>query len=172
MSYKDEITKANTKLALDPKTRFIGYGLMKGRALGTLKFVPDTQIIETPVAENLVMGMAIGMALTGLKPVVFIERMDFLMNAMDALVNHLDKVKDISKGEFDPKVIIRCIVGNKDKPLYTGATHVQNFGNALTEMLNNTSVYDLCDSVVVEGMYRIATERAKNAIFIEYKDLM
>ena len=172
MSYKEEITKANTQLALDPKTRFIGYGLMKGRALGTLKFVPDTQIIETPVAENLMMGIAIGMALTGLKPVVFIERMDFLMNAMDALVNHLDKVKDISKGEFDPKVIIRCIVGNKDKPLYTGATHVQNFGNALVEMLNNTSVYDLCDSKVVEGLYRIATERAKNAIFIEYKDLM
>jgi len=172
MSYKEELTKANTQLALDPKTRFIGYGLMKGRALGTLKFVPDAQIIETPVAENLMMGMAIGMALTGLKPVVFIERMDFLMNAMDALVNHLDKVKDISKGEFDPKVIIRCIVGNKDKPLYTGATHVQNFGNALVEMLNNTSVYDLCDAVVVEGMYRIGTERAKNAIFIEYKDLM
>jgi pyruvate/2-oxoglutarate/acetoin dehydrogenase E1 component len=172
MSYKEELIKANTKLALDPKTRFIGYGLKKGRALGTLRFVPDSQIIETPVAENLMMGMAIGMALAGLKPVVFIERMDFLMNTMDALVNHLDKIRDISHGEFDPKVIIRCIVGNTTKPLYTGATHVQNFGNALVEILKNTSIYDIGDSGMVEGMYRIATERSNSAILIEYKDLI
>ena len=172
MSYKDELTKANTQLALDPKTRFIGYGLMKGRALGTLKFVPDTQIIETPVAENLMMGMAIGMALTGLKPVVFIERMDFLMNAMDALVNHLDKIKDISHGEFDPKVIIRCIVGNTKKPLYTGATHIQNFGSPLVEILQNISIYDVDAPDYVEGIYRIAMERSNSAILIEYKDLM
>jgi len=172
MSYKEEITKANTQLALDPKTRFIGYGLMKGRALGTLKFVPDTQIIETPVAENLMMGMAIEMAIIGLKPVVFIERMDFLMNAMDALVNHLDKVKDISHGEFDPKVIIRCIVGNTKKPLYTGATHIQNFSSPMVEILQNTSIYALGDSNMVEGTYRIVMERSNSAILIEYKDLM
>ena len=35
MSYKDELTKANTELAQNPKVRFIGYGLKKGRALGT-----------------------------------------------------------------------------------------------------------------------------------------
>ena len=50
MSYKDELTKANTKLAQNPQVRFIGYGLKKGRALGTLKKVADSQIIEMPVA--------------------------------------------------------------------------------------------------------------------------
>ena len=122
MSYKDELTKANIKLAQNPKVRFIGYGLKKGRALGTLKEVADSQIIEMPVAENLMMGFAIGLSLKGYLPVVFIERMDFLLNAMDAMVNHLDKIAKISHGEFHPKVIIRCIVGNTKKPLYTGAS--------------------------------------------------
>jgi pyruvate dehydrogenase E1 component beta subunit len=171
MTYKQAITDANTKLAEDPKRRFIGYGLQKGRALGTLKNVPDNQIIEMPVAENLMLGTAIGMALTGLKPVVFIERMDFLMNCMDALVNHLDKIKQISQGEFDPKVIIRCIVGNKNKPLYTGATHTQDFSMVLRDMID-IPVYQVLNESFVKSAYGLADSREKSGIIVEYKDLM
>jgi pyruvate/2-oxoglutarate/acetoin dehydrogenase E1 component len=124
-----------------------------------------------PVAENLLLGSAIGMALTGLKPVVFIERMDFLMNCMDALVNHLDKINEISLGEFNPKVIIRCIVGNKKKPLYTGATHTQDFSAALKEMLQWIAVYEVKEDYV-ESSYQIATRRSGSSILVEYKDLM
>jgi len=171
MTYKQAITQANTQLAQDPKTRFIGYGLLKGRAMGTLSGVPENQIIEMPVAENLLLGTAIGMALTGIKPVVFIERMDFLMNCMDALVNHLDKIKDISQGEFDPKVIIRCIVGNVTKPLYTGATHIQDFSNALREMIE-IPIYEVFNESFAKRAYKIVIERDQSAIIVEYKDLM
>jgi len=171
MTYKEQITNSNTELAKDPKTRFIGYGLQKGRALGTLNNVPDGQIIEMPVAENLMMGVAIGMALTGLKPVVFIERMDFLMNAMDAIVNHLDKIKDISNDEFDPVVIIRCIVGNITKPLYTGATHVQNFTAPLRDMVE-IPIYNVLNENFVKTAYGLAMSRKKSCIIVEYKDLM
>jgi len=171
MTYKEQITSSNTELSKDPKTRFIGYGLQKGRALGTLKNVPGEQILEMPVAENLMMGVAIGMSLTGLKPVVFIERMDFLMNAMDALVNHLDKINDISKGEYDPKVIIRCIVGNITKPLYTGATHVQDFSTALRAM-TNIPVYTALNEDFAKTAYELAVTRNQSCIIVEYKDLM
>lgn len=171
MSYKDALIRANTVLAADPKVRFIGYGLQKGRALGTLKNVPDNQIIEMPVAENLMLGMAIGLSLTGLRPVVFIERMDFLMNCMDALVNHLDKIEDISKGEFNPRVIIRCIVGNVTKPLYTGATHTQDFSNALRDMVD-IPVYQLLDTKMIDRAYEIVDSHEESAILIEYKDLI
>ena len=171
MSYKDALIRANTVLAADPKVRFIGYGLQKGRALGTLKNVPDQQIIEMPVAENLMLGMAIGLSLTGLRPVVFIERMDFLMNCMDALVNHLDKIKGISKGEFDPAVIIRCIVGNVKKPLYTGATHTQDFSNALRDMID-IPVYQLLTESMVNKGYELLDARKESAILVEYKDLI
>lgn len=171
MSYKDALIRANTYLAADPKVRFIGYGLMKGRAGGTLKNVSDKQIIEMPVAENLMLGMAIGLALTGLKPVVYIERMDFLMNCMDALVNHLDKIKEISKGEFDPAVIIRCVVGNIKKPLYTGATHTQDFSEALRSMVN-IPVYQLLTTSMVNTGYDLIEKNRESAILVEYKDLI
>jgi pyruvate/2-oxoglutarate/acetoin dehydrogenase E1 component len=115
-------------LAADPLVRFVGYGVrIGGRAQGTLKNVPDSQLIEMPVAENLMVGFAIGLALKGLKPVVFIERFDFILNALDAIVNHLDKIETISRGEFKPAMILRIVVGNKSKPLFTGETHTQDF---------------------------------------------
>ena len=171
MSYKDALIRNNTYLASDPKTRFIGYGLSKGRAMGTLKNVKDEQIIEMPVAENLMLGMAIGLSLTGLKPVVFIERMDFLMNCMDALVNHLDKIHEISQGQFMPKVIIRCIVGNKTKPLYTGATHTQDFTEGLQQMIS-IPVVQLKNVADIDYSYEKADKANYSTILVEYKDLI
>ena len=170
MSYKDELAKANNKLAQNPKVRFIGYGLKKGRALGTLKEVADSQIIEMPVAENLMMGFAIGLSLKGYLPVVFIERMDFLMNAMDAMVNHLDKIAKISHGEFHPKVIIRCIVGNTKKPLYTGATHIQDLTDGIRKMVS-FPVWNMKDEGDIEVFYDLASKTFDSVMLVEYKDL-
>ena len=73
MTHKGQLTAAMNLLAADTATRFIGYGVkIGGRAAGTLSAVPDCQLVETPVAENLMVGLATGMSLAGLKPVVFI----------------------------------------------------------------------------------------------------
>ena len=171
MSYKQALIDANTKLASYDNVRFVGYGLKKGRALGTLKNVKDHQIIEMPVAENLMMGFAIGLALQGYLPVVFIERMDFLMNAMDAMVNHLDKIKKISKCEFFPKVIIRCIVGNIDKPLYTGITHTQDFSQEVQKMVS-FPVWRLKDEGDITSLYDLSVKISDPVMLVEYKDLV
>lgn len=131
MTYKDSITAAMDELAKDPDVVFIGYGIRYGKAMGTLKNVPGAQLIETPVAENLMVGLAIGMSLRGKKPVVFIERADFLLNALDAIVNHLDKIETMSRGQFKPAAILRIVVGNRDKPLFTGETHTQDFSEGV-----------------------------------------
>lgn len=174
IEYKTALTEANTRLGKNIKTRFIGYGLHKGRALGTLKAVPLGQIIEMPVAENLMAGMAIGLSLKGYLPIVFIERMDFILNALDAIVNHLDKINLLSNGQFKPACIIRCIVGNRNKPLYTGATHVQDFSDALREMVA-FPVIQIKDVLEVEAAYEFATkniEKGISTILVEYKDLV
>jgi pyruvate/2-oxoglutarate/acetoin dehydrogenase E1 component len=173
-TYKDALVQGNIALAANDRTRFIGYGLMKGRALGTLKGVAANQIIETPVAENLMVGLAIGLALKGYRPVVFIERMDFILNALDAIVNHLDKAKPLSRGEFSPAVVIRTVVGNKEKPLYTGITHTQDFAEAVRHMVSFpvfqlktpaevTTAYQQAESNLVTGI---------STILVEYKDLV
>jgi pyruvate/2-oxoglutarate/acetoin dehydrogenase E1 component len=174
LSYKEELTAAMESLAADPLVRFVGYGVrIGGRAQGTLKNVADSQLIEMPVAENLMVGFAIGLALKGLKPVVFIERFDFILNALDAIVNHLDKIATISRGEFKPTMILRIVVGNKTKPLFTGETHTQDFTESVSRLVKFPVVM-LPSPGYIRNEYRVAHEgldRHSTAL-IEYKELM
>lgn len=174
MTYKDALQCAMTELAADPATRFCGYGLVHGRAAGSLKNVPASQIVEFPVAENLMTSAAIGMSLTGLKPLVYFERFDFAANAVDAIVNHLNAMADISHGEFRPAVILRAVVGNRTKPLFTGKTHVQDFSLAFARMVQ-FPVVRLLHAEMIEGCYAAAREaqnRGESTMIVEFKDLI
>jgi len=172
-SYKDELTAAMDALASDPLVHFVGYGVKIGRAMGTLKNVPDSQLIEMPVAENLMVGFAIGIALKGLKPVVFIERFDFICNAMDAIVNHLDKIAEISHGEFKPTMILRIVVGNRQKPLFTGRTHTQDLSPMLRSAVS-FPVIGLHDASQIAVQYQAAHRHLgeNSTALVEYKDLI
>ena len=173
MTYREELTRAMDALALANRACFVGYGLRVGRAMGTLKNVADDQIIETPVAENLMTGIAIGLSLKGRLPLVFFERFDFALNAADAIVNHLHAAKKISSGEFAPAVILRCVVGNKTKPLFTGETHTQDFSEAFASM--GLNVCQLRDPEQITQVYRMAREaqlEGVSTMVVEYKDLL
>lgn len=174
ITYKGELTRAMKLVAADPRARFIGYGLLAGRALGTLKEVPAPQLIETPVAENLMMGLAIGLSLRHLRPLVFIERADFLLNALDALVNHLAKIEVISHQEYTPTALVRVVVGNRTKGLQTGATHTQDFSDAVQLLCPNIPVYKLGDAAEIVPAYEraLASLDRQSAILFEYKDLL
>lgn len=175
MTYRDELTLAMDNLAGDKATRFIGYGVkIGGRALGTLKNVPDAQLVETPVAENLMVGLATGMSLAGLRPLVFIERMDFILNALDAIVNHLGAAQRISRGQFRPAAILRVVIGNRHKPLYTGPTHVQDFTEAVRLMVD-FPVVRLTEAGQIAPAYFEAHEalwRGRSTMLVEHKDLL
>jgi len=173
MNYKTQLTAAMTALAADPARLFIGYGLTHGRAAGTLSGVPTAQLLETPVAENLMTGLAIGAALRGRKPVVYFERADFVLNAMDAIVNHLDKLATLSRGQFTPGVILRITVGNMQKPLFTGATHTQDVTYALRALVS-FPVLTLHHADAILSTYQLAaqaTENGQACAVVEYKDL-
>jgi pyruvate/2-oxoglutarate/acetoin dehydrogenase E1 component len=173
MNYKAQLTAAMTSLAADPARLFIGYGLTHGRAAGTLAGVPAAQLLETPVAENLMTGLAIGAALRGRKPVVYFERADFVLNAMDAIVNHLDKLATLSRGQFLPGVILRITVGNREKQLFTGPTHTQDVTAAL-RCLVTFPVLTLHHADAILSTYKLAAEATENGTpcaVVEYKDL-
>jgi len=170
-TYKDEIKKAMNFLGEDPKSLFIGYGVKEGtKGGGFFADINEEQLIETPVAEGLMLSMAIGLSMEGYKPVVFYERMDFIMNAMDALVNHLDKIAEISKGEFMPKVIIRCVIGGKADPFFTGLTHTRDYTEALRHLVK-FYVVKLNSPDDIESVYKQAYETNKSCIIIEEKDM-
>jgi pyruvate/2-oxoglutarate/acetoin dehydrogenase E1 component len=174
MTYRDALTASMTALAQDERNVFVGYGLTKGGAMGTLKNVPASQLAEFPVAENLMTGAAVGMALAGKLPVVYLERADFLLNAADAIVNHLNALPKISRGEFSPGVIIRVTVGNRTKPLFTGHTHTQDFAEAFRAMVD-FPVMSLPLAENIQLRYHAARkfqERGLSTMLFEYKDYL
>ena len=120
MTYKENLHNKMLELSKDPLVRFLGYNTKYGHQFnGTLKGCEES-CIELPVAENLIMGLAIGMALEGYTPIVCIERMNFLWTCADAIINHLGKARELGWGQLD--VVIRtCICGNA--PLDPGCQH-------------------------------------------------
>jgi pyruvate/2-oxoglutarate/acetoin dehydrogenase E1 component len=174
MTYKEAIIAEMTDLARDPDRVFVGYGLRKGRAAGTLNAAAESQIIECPVAENLMVGVAIGLSLRGKKPVVFVERADFLVHALDAIVNHLDKIAALSRGEFKPAVILRVVVGNRINPLFTGATHTQDLAPGLRNMVG-FPVWSAPSVDTISVGYSFAKTNQEDGVstaVFEYKDLL
>ncbi len=124
MTYKEDLTQEMNKLAQNPRVRFVGYNLKFGsKFYGTLVNVPEDRIIETPVAENLMCGIAMGLALEGFLPVLCFERMDFTLVCADALINQIGALQHY--GLILPMIIRVCI--GTDKPLDPGWQHKQQY---------------------------------------------
>ena len=166
ISYKDAVHQMMTEFGEDGMI-FIGYNVAKGDAMGTLKNVPMDQKLETPVAENLMSGLAIGMSFEGFKPVLYFERHDFMLVAMDAIGNHIDKIERISHGEFKVPVIIRAVEAFGG-PFYSGPTHHQDFTSLLKEVVD-FPVIDPINGVDVLKAFKGAKESGRPAIIIERK---
>ena len=127
---------------------------------GSLEDVSKKQKIEFPVAENTQMGVSIGMNLEGVKVCSIFPRIDFMICAVDQLVNHLDKIKEMSQGEFSPGIIIRTQIGNT-KPIYPGAQHCGDYTEGLDKMLKHVLVLNIKKEKQVISFYKNAVRRAK-----------
>ena len=135
------LNKAMCMLADDPRVLFIGQNVAyDGNVVfKDLENITINRRLEMPVAEEMQMGMSIGLSLMGYIPVSIYPRMDFLMLAMNQLVNHLDKLPQMSQGQYVPRVIIRTKVG-ATKPLHAGPQHTQDYTEALRRMLTSVNV--------------------------------
>lgn len=172
LNYKEELTKAMTMLSWDKRTLFIGQNIVYGGNImfSTLEDVPPEKMIELPVAEDMQMGISIGLSLQGFVPISIFPRMDFLIIAMNQLVNHLDKIDELSHGVFKPKVIIRTMLGKKT-PLDGGLQHTSDYTKMLKAGLKNVRVRDLNKAELVHFAYQEAQEEDWSTIFIERGDL-
>ena len=149
---------------------FIGYSLLPGDAMGSLARVSDEQKIEMPVAENLMVGVGIGLSLEGYLPVIYFERHDFMLVAADAIVNHLDKIEKISLGQFKPKVILKTVVDNGGI-FYSGPTHSQNFTEAFRKMIEFPVIVPNTAEEVIDA-YNFALECKRSVMIVELKTLL
>jgi 2-oxoisovalerate dehydrogenase E1 component beta subunit len=69
------------------------------------------RVIDTPLAENGIVGSAIGMALYGLRPVAEIQFSDFIYPAFDQIVSELAKMRYRSNSQYSAPVVVRTPVG-------------------------------------------------------------
>lgn len=155
-------------LSLQSGVVFIGQGVSYGgvATYRDLEGVPMEQRIEFPVAEELQMGVSIGLAMQGFLPVSIYPRMDFLVLAFNQLVNHLDKLEKMSRGQWNPKVIIRTRVGSK-KPLDAGPQHTQDHSAALRRMVMNVAVVKVVHASDILPAYRHALESKRSVVVVE-----
>jgi pyruvate/2-oxoglutarate/acetoin dehydrogenase E1 component len=169
MTYRDELTKAMTMLAADERTIFIGQAVAyPGTGMhGTLVEVPAHKRLELPVAEDMQMGMAIGMSLRGYIPVCIYPRINFLLLAMNQLVLHLDKLPLYGNG-WRPKVIIRTMVAH-DEPMDPGVQHLGDFSPGLRSMLKTVDVYRLSVTNTFKA-YEKALRKENSAVLVEFAE--
>lgn len=163
MTYKDAITEEMSWLGKQKDTIFIGEGLINAdRIYGTLKGVPLKKCIEMPVAENLIVGCAIGLALRKYRPIVIFNFMDFMLVAADMIIHHLAAIPQLSGDKIRLPVIIRTIIGKQGKRFEMGCQHNNNF-------IHVFKPYIPCFKYVVTS-YKDQYKRKSPAIIVERKD--
>jgi pyruvate/2-oxoglutarate/acetoin dehydrogenase E1 component len=168
LTYKGAVTAAMVQLADNPRIVFVGQNVLyPGHVIyETLALVPKERRIEVPVFEETQTGIAIGLALAGYIPVSVYPRMDFLTLAVNQLVNHLDKLGEMSQGQFQPHVIIRTMLGNTE-PLHPGPQHCQNHIEAFRLLLKHTLVLTPTTPHQVIVAYKLALEARQPVMVVE-----
>jgi len=173
MKYRDELIRAMEWLGEKPNTVFTGQAIaLSGHAIsGTMVKVPSEKRIELPVLEETQLGMATGLALEGFVPVTCYPRFDFFILSMNQLVNHLDKIREMTENKMQPKVIIRVAVGSKN-PFSAGPQHTQDHTEAMKLMLTDIDVVTLNKPEDIFPTFQNAYERTdgKSTLIIEYAD--
>lgn len=135
----------------------------------SLTEVPNNKKMEFPVAENFQIGVSTGMAINGFIPVSVVPRWNFLLCATDQIVNHLDKMKSMSDGRCNPKVIIRVAKGS-ELPVDPQDQHKGNFSDAFRLMCKNIDIVELKDSESILPAYQQAYNNSRSTILVEFPD--
>jgi pyruvate dehydrogenase E1 component beta subunit len=103
-------------LARDKNVFVMGQGVddpsgMFGITLDLHKKYGSERVFDTPLSENALTGIAVGAAITGMRPVYLHNRPDFLLLAMDQIVNHASKWSYMFGGKLNVPLVIMAVIG-------------------------------------------------------------
>ena len=87
------------------------------------EFGPE-RIRDCPIAESIIIGSATGAAMAGMRPIVEMMTINFMLLAIDQVVNHAAKMSYMSNGQIKVPLVIRAVTGGGGR---LAATHSQNF---------------------------------------------
>ena len=125
MSVADSVTELNyisavreaIRYSLATRPEVIVYGEDVGRPGGVFGATKGLhaefgeRVFDTPISESAILGSAIGAAMVGMRPIVEIMWVEFLMVAFDQLVNQASNIRYISRGEVSAAITVRTQQG-------------------------------------------------------------
>jgi pyruvate dehydrogenase E1 component beta subunit len=129
LNYAQAIREAHAQLLQsDPRVFVIGQGLWSPWYVGTSMKDLDKEfgrdrLLDCPVSENGTTGVGVGAALAGMRPIVVHPRMDFMLLAVDQIVNQASNWSYMFGGQIGVPVVIRPIVNRGGEQ---GAQHSQS----------------------------------------------
>ena len=132
---------------------------------GFLDEFGEERVIDTPVAEGLIVGVAVGMALHGLLPVAEIEFADFIHPAFDQMVSEVARMRYRTNGDFGLPMVVRAPYGGGVHGALYHSQSIEAFYGHIPglKVVVPSTPYD------ATGMLRVAIDDPDPVLFLEHK---
>jgi len=128
------------------------------------QFGPD-RVLDTPIAESSIVGVAIGAALAGMRPVAEIQFADFIHPAMNQIMNEAAKLRYRSAGAWSCPLVIRAPYGG----VHGGGLYHGQSVEALFSHIPGLRVYAPSTPADAYGLLRLAIRGEDPVVFLEPK---
>jgi acetoin:2,6-dichlorophenolindophenol oxidoreductase subunit beta len=155
----------------DSSVYVFGEDVALGGPFGVTQGLAETfgvnRMVNTPISEGTVMGLAIGAATAGLRPVVEIMFIDFITLAMDQLVNHAAKLHYMSGGQLKIPLTVRVQCGISGA---MGAHHSQSL-EAWLAHVPGLKIVMPATAPDAKGLLKAAIRDDNPVVFIEHRGL-
>jgi acetoin:2,6-dichlorophenolindophenol oxidoreductase subunit beta len=159
------------ELSRDPSVYIFGEDVALGGPFGVTKGLAElfgaNRLVNTPISEATVMGIAIGAATAGLRPVVEIMFIDFITLALDQLANHAAKLHYMSGGQLKIPLTVRVQCGISGA---MGAHHSQSL-EAWLAHVPGLKVVMPANPADAKGLLKSAIRDDNPVVFIEHRGL-
>lgn len=171
MSVRDAIIMAmSEEMRRDENVFLMGedvgiFGGDFGTSVGMLEEFGKERVRDTPISENAISGAAIGAAMTGMRPIVDVTFMDFVVYMMDNIVNQAAKTRYMFGGKGQIPVVFRCAAGGG---VGSAAQHSQSLEAWFTH-IPGLKVVAPGTPADVKGILKAAIRDNNPVIFLEYK---
>jgi acetoin:2,6-dichlorophenolindophenol oxidoreductase subunit beta len=164
-------TGLHEEMSRDPSVYLFGEDVALGGPFGVTTGLAEAfgknRVVNTPISEGTVMGLAIGAATAGLRPVVEIMFIDFITLAMDQLVNHAAKLHYMSGGQLRIPLTVRVQCGISGN---MGAHHSQSLESWLAHV-PGLKVVMPSNPADAKGLLKAAIRDDNPVVFIEHRGL-
>jgi pyruvate dehydrogenase E1 component beta subunit len=134
---------------------------------GFLDEFGEKRVRDTPIAEGVIVGAAVGAAMAGLRPVAELMTINFAFLAMDQIVNHAAKMHYMFNGQIRVPLVIRTVGGGGRQ---LGATHSQT-PDAVFAHFPGLKVVSPSTAADAKGLLKAAIREDDPVLFIEHATL-